>query len=468
MSESKRTTHLTSETGAGFFASDPTPGVLLAHAPPQASPADRVRILPEGVTLGRGEQTKWRLQDSRLSKLHATVRLQNQSVWLSDLGSTNGTYVNGARLGGEAVLLRSGDVVRCGNCVFVVCDDLMGFLIQPADSQPPGLTGPFYAPVILSQLAEAAVVGRHVLLSGESGSGKELAARLLSQQLAADEGNRLIAHNCARFSSEEEAVSALFGVSSNAFTGVRARTGLLEQAANGVLFLDEVHVLPVRVQRSLLRFMEDGVFARVGEPATRPLQVKLILGTNFDVDVAISEGLIAFDLANRLQRVHVPALNQRRADVPAIFIAQLRQVAQQRGLDDDALVSTLRSEHLEALCLVDYSQVNVRALIHLAEAYAARVAVRSTEPQRALGSLLAEQYPNNPVVRRARGNLEPAPDDEERPSGWSHYQRHRAVIIETYRSSGHNLSATVRLLQRQSIRTSRRWLAKYLVEWGER
>lgn len=468
MSKSKRTTHLTSETGAGFFAPDPTPGVLLAYAPPLASPTDRVRILPEGVSLGRGDQAKWRLQDNRLSKLHASLRLQDNSVWLADLGSTNGTYVNGVRLGGDALLLRSGDVVRCGNCVLVACDDLTGLLVQPSDSQPPGLAGPFHAPVLLAQLAEAAIVGRHVLLSGESGSGKELAARLLSQRLAADETHGLIAHNCARFSSEEEAVSTLFGVSSSAFTGVRARTGLLEQASTGVLFLDEFHVLPVRVQRSLLRFMEDGAFARVGEPTTRPLEMKLIFGTNLDVDVAVSEGLIAFDLANRMQRVQVPALNQRRADVPAIFIAQLRQAAQQRSLNAETLVSTLRSEHLEALCLVDYTQVNVRALIHLAESYTARVAVRSTEPQQALGSLLAEQYPQNPVVRRARGEPESAADSEERPSGWSHYQQHRAAIIETYRSSGHNLSATVRLLQRQSIHTSRRWLAKYLAEWGER
>ena len=125
-----------------------------------------------------------------------------------------------------------------------------------------------------------------------------------------------MAHNCARSATEEEAVSTLFGVGKGVFSGVSARPGLLEQAADGILFLDEAHVLSPRVQRSLLRFAEDGVFARIGENIARQLRLLLVLGTNLDVELATAQGFLAFDLVNRLQQVAIPPLGERRADVP--------------------------------------------------------------------------------------------------------------------------------------------------------
>ena len=276
----------------------------------------------------------------------------------------------------------------------------------------------------------------------------------------------LVAHNCARSATEEEAVSTLFGVGKGVFSGVSARPGLLEQAADGILFLDEAHVLSPRVQRSLLRFAEDGVFARIGENTTRQLRLLLVLGTNLDVELATAQGFLAFDLVNRLQQVAIPPLGERRADVPDIFAAVLEPAAARHGLDAAELLAAVHAEQLEALCLVSFSQRNVRELIHVAEAYAARVALRDEDGRHALGAVLAERYPDNPVVRRGRdvlreGGPKPA-------SGWSKYERHREVIMAAYRDSGMNLSATERALRKRGIPASRRWLAEYLRRWGER
>jgi DNA-binding NtrC family response regulator len=229
--------------------------------------------------------------------------------------------------------------------------------------------------------------------------------------------------------------------------------------------LDEAHVLPTQVQRSLLRFAEDGVFCRIGDDASRPLQVRLVLGTNLEPQEAMARGGLAFDLVNRLHHVHLPPLAERRADIPEIFKAVLAEAARRHGLEDIGAWGSLHPDQLEALCLVDLSQRNVRELIHVADAFAIRVSLRGEPSGGALGAVLAERYPDNPVVRRAKSVQT---SGRAKSTGWSKYERHRAEIISAYRDSGENLSATARALKQQGIRTSRRHLADYLARWGER
>lgn len=345
MAAGRDTTQISPDEGVGFFTAAPLPGLLRAHGPPDASGDGRMAIPAAGLTVGRAPEADWTIEDGRMSKRHVRFGIQAGEIFVEDLGSTNGTFVNGEPLKSATRAAAGGDVVRCGQCLLVVCANLRPLWVIGRRATDEVLAGRFYAPAILSRLAEAAAVGRHVLLSGESGVGKELAAQALGRLARARAGLKgdLVAHNCARFATEEEATATIFGVKEGVFSAVSARAGLLEQAADGVLFLDEVHALPLRVQRSLLRFAEDQVFSRIGETTQRKLTVLLVAGTNMVIETATEQGLLAFDLVNRLQRVELPALSERRADIPDILVRQLELAAARHGQDSSELLADRKS-----------------------------------------------------------------------------------------------------------------------------
>jgi len=440
-------------------------------------------------------------------------------------GNTNGTYLNGVRLTPGEHDLAPEDVVRCGRCLLVVEGDLTPLPLRPGFVPLAGMAGRFHIPRLIQELHVVEAVGRHVLISGESGVGKELAARVL-HEIGRKRGHypgKLVTHNCARFSSDEEAVANLFGVGAASFSGVCSRSGLLERARGGILFLDEVHVLPPRVQRSLLRFVEDGEFSRVGETGSQQLPVCLLLGTNLVIDEATKQGRLAYDLLNRLHIVTIPPLSSRRADIPDIFrktievsVERMALHSTDTGLSPAAMLAAVHPDHLELLCLEDYANRNVRELVHIAETFAARAVVRPLVLPRAhLGALLAERFPHNPVVLRARDRraapgvqrstwVEPpaagirlrrvptgrlgsmdsgrlvsalafedtvddvATEDPTNPGRVSHYERHRENIITAYHQCSENVSATERVLRQSGLKVSRRWLSEYLSRWGLR
>lgn len=458
-----------SDLGADSVDQGPVPGLLVAWRPPGCIDVQCVGLSEAGVTIGRGTEADWMVSDARLSKRHATFRVADGEVVVTDLGSTNGTYLQGQRLEAETeVVAEEGEVLRCGRCVFVVNPDVRSFSKQPSTDDNFGMAGPFYSPKVLSSLVESATIGRHILLSGASGTGKELAAHALSAMLASrnQSNGMIVAHNCARFANEEEATTTLFGVGRGVFSGVDARPGLLEQAEGGVLYLDEVHLLPARVQRSLLRFAEDEVFSRIGETKQRQLGLTLILGSNQDVEQAKREGRLAADLLNRLQHRHIPPLNERRADVPDIFFHHLGKVCIEQELDVKKALPSIKAGHVEAICLLDLSEQNVRELIHLAEALVARVEQKKTDAGEALGELLPEFYPENPVVQRSTGV---APKTQRRTdTRRSRYERNRDTIISVYRQVDGNVSELERVLNERGLRVNRRWLSSFLEKWGER
>jgi DNA-binding NtrC family response regulator len=165
-------------------------------------------------------------------------------------------------------------------------------------------------------LRRVAPIGSTVLLTGPSGSGKEVAARLLHA-----EGPRaklpFVATNCAALPAEL-LESQIFGHERGAFTGAAARReGLAEQAGEGTLFLDEVAELPAPLQAKLLRLLQERVFRRLGGDRDLPFRARVVAATNADLDARVAEGRFREDLFFRLAviRVAMPALRDRREDV---------------------------------------------------------------------------------------------------------------------------------------------------------
>lgn len=433
-------------SGSLSFPSDePAPGLLLAWSPAGVTARDRAPAGAE-LTIGRSDAAGWTLADERLSALHFRVHPIGATLWIEDLDSTNGTFVGGERLLAPRAL-EPGSVIRAGHCLFVTDADLV-LLGTGDDALPAEMAGRFHTPRLVRGLEIAAQTGQHILLTGESGTGKELCAGWLARRL----GGGLVAHNCARFASAEEAESTLFGVARGVFTGVDARAGLLEQADGGVLFLDEVHALPLRVQQSLLRFVEDAMHGRIGTAGTRRLTTRVVFATNRPA----STPELAHDLLARLYTLEIPSLRNRVADLPEIFRAVLTAAVERRALGARGLAAALGADHFEALLLSDLSDRNVRALETLAAELVATAVTSHEKTDRIVGRIFKDRVGSALAARRAPEPVGPL----------SSYEEHRTQIVDAYRAARGNLSRTERLLRDAGLKVNRRWLGKFLRRWG--
>jgi DNA-binding NtrC family response regulator len=162
-------------------------------------------------------------------------------------------------------------------------------------------------------------VSSSVLIVGESGTGKELFARAIHYNGITRE-KPFIAINCGAI-PENLIESELFGHRKGAFTGaIKDRIGYFEAANGGTLFLDEISTLPIQVQSSLLRVLEERVVVPVGDTRPRPVDVRIIAASNQDLQVQCREGKFREDLLYRLDvvRLALPSLRQRREDIPLL------------------------------------------------------------------------------------------------------------------------------------------------------
>ena len=221
------------------------------------------------------------------------------------------------------------------------------------------------------RISRAARTERPVILIGERGTGKELAAarlHLLSQRW----GQPYVTINCASL-SESLIESELFGHEAGAFTGAtRLREGRFETASGGTLFLDEVATLPVRVQEKILRVVEYGLMERVGSSKTQRVDVRLVAATNVDLRAFARDGRFRQDLLDRLsfEVIVLPPLRDRRDDIPLLAHYFARQMAATMGLD-----SMPEFSPTAALALLDYPWPgNVRELKNVVERMVYRTA----------------------------------------------------------------------------------------------
>jgi DNA-binding NtrC family response regulator len=252
------------------------------------------------------------LHDPRASRLHAVLHVTSRSrrVRIADEDSKNGTFVNGERV--DECWLEDGDVIRVADTHFLLRTDIR----DEADAPVEGIVGS--APTIQALRRTIAQVGPHevtVLLLGESGSGKEVAAAAI-HQCSARRG-AFVAVNCAAI-PEQLAESQLFGHVAGAFTDARSDSaGFFRSAEGGTLFLDEIGELPQALQPKLLRALEQRAVTPVGATRTVPCDVRIVAATNRDLEASVGGGAFRGDLFARLAEftVHVPALRERVEDV---------------------------------------------------------------------------------------------------------------------------------------------------------
>lgn len=200
---------------------------------------------------------------------------------------------------------------------------------------------------IFQVIEELGRVDSTVLIEGETGTGKELVARAI-HQLSGRSGGPFLALNCGGL-SEDLAASQLFGHRRGSFTGaVDDQMGLFEAASGGTLFLDEIGELPLRVQTSLLRVLEENAVMRLGESQLRPVDIRVVAATHRDLAKESLQDRFRQDLLYRIRiaRVRLPALRERLDDLPLLvraFLAEHRASTgkQVEGVGDEAMAVLL-------------------------------------------------------------------------------------------------------------------------------
>ena len=186
-----------------------------------------------------------------------------------------------------------------------------------------------------------------VLVLGETGTGKELAARAI--HAASGRGGRLVSVNCAAISSEL-LESEIFGHEKGAFTGAdKPREGRVELAKGGTLFLDEIGDMPLPLQTKLLRVLENRTVQRVGGNDEIKVDFRLVCATHQNIQSRVDDGAFRADLYYRINvfPIQVPSLAERHVDIPLIASTILAQLAEARGgstpnLDDSAMAELSR------------------------------------------------------------------------------------------------------------------------------
>jgi DNA-binding NtrC family response regulator len=239
----------------------------------------------------------------------------------------------------------------------------------------PALLG--YSRAIRTLQAEVEAAGAsdaRVLITGDTGTGKEVVAQLLHAQSPRHTRGPLVALNCA---SVVEALieSELFGHEAGSFTGAdRQRRGILASADGGAVFLDEVGELSPRLQNVLLRFLDNGEIQRVGATSATRVNVRVIAATNVDLDESVKAGRFRRDLYYRLNvlRLQTTALRERRDDIPVLLSHFLASYANDTG----GAVPELTDAATDWLVQYDWPG-NVRQLRNIAESL---VATRRSGP----------------------------------------------------------------------------------------
>jgi transcriptional regulator with GAF, ATPase, and Fis domain len=279
-------------------------------------PSDRVQRWHKGRVLGgRGLGADLCLDDPALSTAHFELRLERNQIWLKDLGSTNGTWI-GENLVGE-VGLAPGAIFSAGSCVIqLLGPELVDVPISSSDCFG-RLYGRSHAMreafALLERVASSDI---DVILQGETGTGKELAARAIHERSARRDGPFVVL-DCSTLNSTL-ADDTLFGHTKGAFTDAKeTRLGSFEQADGGTIFIDEIGELPLDLQPKLLRVLDRREIVRVGEVQPRSFEARFIVATHRDLQRMVTEGTFRQDLYYRLSNVliELPPLREREGDV---------------------------------------------------------------------------------------------------------------------------------------------------------
>ncbi|MEJ7731326.1 MAG: sigma 54-interacting transcriptional regulator [Polyangiaceae bacterium] len=365
---------------------------------------------PARLLVGQSPACELRLSDRQVSRRHAALAVEGRRLRITDLGSSNGTFIDGVSvLDGH---LSGGEVVRVGGTALRV---------EPAaegDAAPPPAATGFGRTVGASlemrriypfceRLAQSDVT---VIIEGETGTGKEVLAESLHERGRRSAGP-FVVFDCTAV-PENLVESALFGHERGAFTGaVNAHRGVFEEAHGGTLLIDEIGDLEGGLQPKLLRVLERGEVRRVGGDRSIAVDVRVLAATRRNLDQEVQAGRFRDDLFFRLAvaRIELPPLRERHGDI-AVLAAHFWRIHSLPGDHEPIPYSLLRrfEDYAWPGNVRELSNAVARhiALGNLAEVDAARHGDAAAQARDVLGSVLALDLPLSQARQRVVDEFE--------------------------------------------------------------
>ncbi len=443
MTDATATLTVSEEGGAGA-ACGAGAGLVLIHASPRGTIPRAFVMSTTAVLIGREPpHGGWVIDQPAVSRVHAALQTDSRgTVRIRDMGSRNGVYVNGERVAEGP--LRRGDVVRIGNVLFAFVDRDAGAHLadplEPAAEPRGGLVGGPSIARIMDRVDALATTDATVLVSGETGTGKELVARALHS--ASGRRGALVAVNCAAIPAglvEGE----LFGYERGAFTGaVRAHLGVFRRAQGGTLLLDEIGDMPVAAQSKLLRVLETREIVPLGTTRAVRVDVRVVCATHRVLPALVEADRFRGDLYARISQriVRIPPLRERKEDLLPLVLHILSRLSGPRP--------SLGFGFVHRLALHDWP-FNVR---ELASAVAQAVELAKGE------ELQAAHLPENIGTQRAASIAAPAVSNPPRRKGPSSGElcellvRERGNVAAVARALGRDPAQVYRWLRQHKIR----------------
>lgn len=398
---------------------------------------DRGRLVSfctPNIRIGSGGGMDITLTDRTVSRLHAQIALRDGQLMIKDLGSSNGTQVNGVRI--SEAYLPPGARCRLGSTELMVVSRAENRVAEP---QLLGRLGDMVGcseqmQAVYARIRNIAPTAASVLIQGESGTGKEMIARTL-HQLSGRKGPFVVFD--ASVADPEMVRNDLFGHVRGAFTGASGeREGAFRHAHRGTLFIDEIGELPIDLQPRLLRVLESREVTPIGSDRSEIVDVRVVAATHRDLQVMVAKGQFRQDLYYRLNVVPIsaPPLREIKSDIPHLVAALLQRLELDVAIAPDVY---------SRLAAYDWPG-NVRELRNVLER---AVAIAGDETITADHLLLAETDGMASVDTLVSGDRSLKEVEKE-------------LILTALARSGNNKTAAARSLG-MSLSTLKRRLAQY-------
>jgi transcriptional regulator with GAF, ATPase, and Fis domain len=404
------------------------------------------------VIVGKMPDCDLVLTDPTVSRRHLRIARDGADRWIvADLGSTNGTFVRGARI--HEAPIEAGAVLRAGevDLAFLPERQELDIPLWPEDRLGPLIGRSPAMRRLFALVVRTAKTEATLLIEGETGTGKGLVAKTIHHESLRQKAPYVVV-DCGAV-QRQLVESELFGHEKGAFTGAyQKRAGAFEIASGGTIFIDELAELPLDLQPKLLRVLDAREVRRIGSTATVPVDIRVICASRRDLSREVERGVFREDLYFRISVIvlRIPPLRERPEDIPLLVEAFMEEISRTRNVR----APRLDAETMDRLTSHDWPG-NVRELRNTIERAVLLSTVRAGDKLE-IAELSNPAHGSEKRVRAAELAFDPSLSFSESKEVWLE-RREKAYIEWLLVRNESNISAAAR-----EARMDRKYLHKLI------